>query len=63
METRIPLSARKSQLHPRPEAVPLRIDVITIFPELFEIPLKTSLLGKAIAGGKMDVKVHDLRAF
>ncbi len=38
-----------------------RIDVITIFPELFRAPLETSLLGKAIAGGLLDVRVHDLR--
>ncbi len=38
-----------------------RIDVITIFPELFRAPLETSLLGKAVAGGLLDVRVHDLR--
>ena len=40
----------------------MRIDVITIFPELFEVPLQTSLLGKAVADGVLDVRVHDLRA-
>ena len=40
----------------------MRIDVVTIFPELFETPLRTSLLGKAIAAGKIEVGVHDLRA-
>jgi tRNA (guanine37-N1)-methyltransferase len=39
-----------------------RIDVITLFPELFEVPLATSLLGKAIASGLLYVGVHDLRA-
>ena len=38
------------------------IDVITLFPELFEVPLRTSLLGKAIASGRIHVGVHDLRA-
>ncbi|HWC14430.1 MAG TPA: tRNA (guanosine(37)-N1)-methyltransferase TrmD [Actinomycetota bacterium] len=38
-----------------------RIDVVTIFPELFEVPLKTSLLGKAVADGLLEVGVHDLR--
>lgn len=38
-----------------------RIDVITIFPELFDTPLRTSLLGKAIATGVIEVRVHDLR--
>lgn len=39
----------------------MRIDVITIFPELFHTPLRTSLLGKAVAEGVLDVRVHDLR--
>ena len=40
----------------------MRIDVVTIFPELFETPLSTSLLGKAVDAGTLDVRVHDLRA-
>lgn len=39
----------------------MRIDVITIFPELFDVPLRTSLLGKAVAAGTLEVEVHDLR--
>ena len=39
----------------------MRIDVVTIFPELFDVPLRTSLLGKAVARGLLDVRVHDLR--
>ncbi|MCA1709879.1 MAG: tRNA (guanosine(37)-N1)-methyltransferase TrmD [Actinobacteria bacterium] len=39
-----------------------RFDVVTIFPELFEAPLRTSLLGKAVAGGVIEVRVNDLRA-
>ena len=38
------------------------IDVVTLFPELFEVPLRTSLLGKAIEDGRLVVGVHDLRA-
>jgi tRNA (guanine37-N1)-methyltransferase len=41
----------------------LRIDVITLFPKLFVEPLRTSLLGKAVEDGRLDVKIHDLRAF
>ncbi len=37
------------------------IDVVTLFPELFRAPLETSLLGKAVAGGLLQVRVHDLR--
>lgn len=39
----------------------MRIDVVTIFPELFDAPLKASLLGKAIEGGLLEVRTHDLR--
>lgn len=39
----------------------MRIDVITIFPGLFHEFLRTSLLGKAIAAGVVNVNVHDLR--
>ena len=39
----------------------MRIDVLTIFPEILEGPLRGSLLGKAISGGVLDVRVHDLR--
>lgn len=39
----------------------MRIDVFTIFPEIFESPLKASLLGKALEQGLADVRVHDIR--
>ncbi|MCX8065718.1 MAG: tRNA (guanosine(37)-N1)-methyltransferase TrmD [Candidatus Hydrogenedentes bacterium] len=42
----------------------LRIDVITIFPEFFEIPLKLGLLGKAINKKSLiGVFVHNLRDY
>jgi tRNA (guanine37-N1)-methyltransferase len=40
-----------------------RIDVVTIFPALFEPLLSESILGAAIAGGQVEVAVHDLRRF
>jgi tRNA (guanine37-N1)-methyltransferase len=39
----------------------VRIDVLTIFPGIFDGPLRESLLGKAIASGLVDVEVHDIR--
>ena len=39
----------------------MRFDVISIFPEFFESPLRVSLLAKAISAGVIDVRVHDLR--
>ncbi len=41
----------------------MRIDVLTIFPGIFEGPLRESLLGKAVADGVIDVRVHDIRDF
>lgn len=38
----------------------MRIDLISIFPDYFE-PLRLSLVGKAIAGGLVELGVHDLR--
>ena len=36
--------------------------MLTIFPEIFASPLRASLLGKAIAAGLVDIRVHDVRA-
>ena len=41
----------------------MRVDIVTIFPGLFESPLRESLLGKAIRSGLVRVLVHDLRSF
>src|SRR5918999_4397735 len=39
----------------------MRIDVVTIFPELFELPLRTSIIGRAAEQGIVEFDVHDLR--
>jgi tRNA (guanine37-N1)-methyltransferase len=39
----------------------MRIDVITIFPGLVAPFLTESLLGKAVAAGRVEVRLHDLR--
>ncbi|MDQ2690259.1 MAG: tRNA (guanosine(37)-N1)-methyltransferase TrmD [Chloroflexota bacterium] len=39
----------------------MRIDVVTIFPELFELPLRTSIIGRAAEQGIVEFGVHDLR--
>jgi len=39
----------------------VRVDVFSIFPEWFAGPLDASLLGRARADGRLDVRVHDLR--
>jgi tRNA (guanine37-N1)-methyltransferase len=39
----------------------VRIDVYTIFPDIFTSPLREGLLGKAIRNGIVEVRVHDIR--
>jgi len=39
----------------------MRIDVVTIFPELVEGPLGTSIIGRAAEAGIVEFAVHDLR--
>ncbi len=41
----------------------MRIRVVSIFPELFDSFLDTSLVGKAVEEGRMEVSVHDLRDY
>src|SRR5258707_90516 len=41
----------------------MRVDILTIFPGFFVSPLSESLLGQAIDGGVLDVRLVDLRAF
>jgi tRNA (guanine37-N1)-methyltransferase len=39
----------------------VRIDVVTIFPELFDLPLRTSIIGRAADARLVNFGVHDLR--
>ena len=39
----------------------MRIDVVTIFPELIELPLRTSIIGRAAEAGVVEFSIHDLR--
>ena len=41
----------------------MKIDIVTIFPALFEPFLETSLLGKAVSEGIAEVVAHDLRGW
>jgi tRNA (guanine37-N1)-methyltransferase len=44
-------------------AMPLKIDVLTLFPRMLDGFLMESILGKGIAAGHLAVNVHDLRAW
>ena len=46
---------------PEPPLPLLEIDVVTLFPELFDAPLHTSVIGRAVERGILSVRLHDLR--
>jgi len=41
----------------------MRIDIITLFPELLKSPFEASILKRAIDSGKAEVEFHDLRKY
>ncbi len=41
---------------------PLRIDVFSLFPEVIEHYADASILGRARAGGRLDLRTHDIRS-
>jgi tRNA (guanine37-N1)-methyltransferase len=41
----------------------LSIDIVTIFPKMVEGPLQEGIVARAVAGGLLDIRVHDLRDF
>lgn len=41
---------------------PMRIDVLTLFPEMF-VPVKTSMLGRAEEKGILEIRLTDIRDF
>jgi tRNA (guanine37-N1)-methyltransferase len=41
----------------------MRIDVLTLFPEMFEGPLQASILGRALKGGVATVRLHQIRDY
>lgn len=40
----------------------MKIDVLTLFPEMFT-PLKTSIIGRAVDSGKLEINVVDIRDY
>ena len=41
----------------------MKIDVLSLFPEMFEGFLTTSIIKRAIDSGHVEVKIHDFREF
>ena len=40
----------------------MRIDILTLFPEMFA-PLKTSIIGRAVDSGKLEIVITDIRDY
>ncbi|MEC8991883.1 MAG: tRNA (guanosine(37)-N1)-methyltransferase TrmD [Candidatus Latescibacterota bacterium] len=41
----------------------MQVDIVTLFPRFFVEPLATSIVGRAIEGGQLEVNLHDLRTY
>ena len=41
----------------------MRIDILSVVPELLESPLAHSIVGRAIGKGLVDIQVHNLRKY
>lgn len=41
----------------------MRIDIVTLFPQMFTGPLSESIIGRAAATGLVELRIHDLRAW
>ena len=41
----------------------MRIDILTLFPEMFDGVLSASMLGRARAAGLLDIRVHNIRDY
>ena len=39
----------------------MRIDILTLFPEICRAPLQESMMGRAQAAGALDLQIHNLR--
>lgn len=41
----------------------MKIDIVTIFPKMVQAPLAEGIVGRAIASGAVDLRIHDLRDY
>lgn len=41
----------------------MRIDILTLFPEMFESPLGTAIFKRAVEAGLLDVRLHNFRDY
>jgi tRNA (guanine37-N1)-methyltransferase len=45
------------------DPAPLRIDIFTLFPGMFSGPFTESIVKRAVAAGKVEIGIHDIRAW
>jgi tRNA (guanine37-N1)-methyltransferase len=43
-------------------STPLRIDVVTLFPRMFDSPFAESIVARAREAGRLELEIHDIRA-
>jgi len=43
-------------------SAPLRIDVLTLFPRMFDSPFAESIVARARQAGRLELEIHDIRA-
>jgi tRNA (guanine37-N1)-methyltransferase len=41
----------------------MRVDVLTLFPDLVDAPLSASIVGRARQSGVLDLNIHDIRTW
>ena len=41
----------------------MRIDILTLFPQMFESPFSAGILGRAVAGGRVNINLHNIRDY
>src|SRR6478736_5038064 len=41
----------------------MKIDVLTLFPEMFAGPMDQSIVHRARTGGRLDLRIHNLRDY
>jgi tRNA (guanine37-N1)-methyltransferase len=44
-------------------ARPLRVDILTLFPKMFEGPFAESIVARAKQAGRIDIQIHDIRSW
>ena len=41
----------------------MRIDILTLFPGMFDGPFREGIIGRAVKAGRVEIRLHDIRQF